>query len=309
MHKDAIELRHLRYFVALAEELSFGKAAARCHVSQPPFSVAIQQLEAALGLQLVLRNSRSVELSEVGREFYRRALVLVSQAAQSIDDIRAYDSRIRSRLNVGFHASMIYRGLGNLVSAFRQAHPDVRVSLHEMSSMDQLAAIQRGDIDVGFTHSIVPNDDRLSHCTTLFSERFLLCMPDQGRAAAGPVRLAQFQEENFIIFNRKSSPYYFDTILSLCIEAGFSPRIEHHVSQWLTAVSCVSIGMGVAIVPECLLHTGIKGVAFREIDTKIDSRVQCVMSRFANVELGEKMLKLARVHIKPGQVLEPIATV
>jgi len=305
MRKDAIELRHLRYFVALAEELSFGKAAERCHVSQPPFSVAIQQLEAALGLQLVLRNSRNVELSEVGHEFYRRALSLVSQTAQSIDEIRAYDSRMRDRLNVGFHASMIYRGIGALVAAFRKAHPDVRVSLHEMSSMDQLAAIQRGEIDLGFAHSIVPSNDRLARCVTLFSERFLLCLPDVGRVAQGPVRLAQFQDENYVIFNRESSPYYFDTILSLCVEAGFSPRIEHHVSQWLTAVSCVAIGMGVAIVPACLRHTGIKGVVFREIITDIDSRVQCVMSRFANTAHIEAMLALARIHIRPGPVQRP----
>lgn len=299
MHKDAVELRHLRFFVALAEELSFSKAAARCHVSQPPFSVAIQQLEAALAVKLILRNSRNVELTEVGREFYRRALGLVNQASQAFTDMRDHDAALQRRLNIGFHASMIYRGLGTAVTAFREQHPNVRVSLHEMSSMAQLAAVQNGDIDIGFAHSIVPHDDRLSQCTTLFSERFVLCMPEHYKVKSGAVHLQQFQNENFIIFNRKSSPYYFDTILSLCVEAGFSPKIEHHVSQWLTAVSCVSIGLGVAIVPECLRNTGIRAISFRDIETDIASRVQCIVTTGESRGYAEALLELARAHIRP----------
>jgi len=300
MHKNSIELRHLRYFVALAEELSFGRAAARCHVSQPPFSVAMQQLEAALGVKLLERNSRNVTLTEVGREFYGRALGLINQTAQTFDEIRSFSENLQQRLNVGFHSSMIYRGLGNMITAFRQEHPDIRVSLHEMSSMDQLAAIQRGDIDIGFTHSVVPNDSRLSRCITLFPERFLLCMPEKYNLGDGPVRLQQYQDESFIIFTRKSSPYYFDTILSLCIEAGFSPRIEHHVNHWLAAISCVSIGLGVAIAPECLRSTGIKGVIFREIDTNIESNIQCLISSSSNVTYSNAMLEFALQYLRPS---------
>lgn len=299
MHKDAIELRHLRYFVALAEELSFSKAAARCHVSQPPFSVAIQQLESFLGVKLVTRNSRNVELTETGREFYRRAVAVVNQAASSFDEIRDFDGMLAQRLNVGFHASMIYRGLGDAIGAFRQRFPGIRVSLHEMSSMSQMECIQRGDLDIGFTHSIVPHHDQLADCTTLFAERFVICAPAHYSLPEEPVDLMKFKDENFIIFNRSSSPYYFDTILSLCVAAGFSPRIEHHVSQWLTAVSCVAIGFGVAIVPECLALTGIKGVIFRDVKTEVRSQVQYIVAKNADREHAAAMLELARVHIRP----------
>jgi DNA-binding transcriptional LysR family regulator len=262
-------------------------------------SVELRHLEAALGVKLIERNSRNVELTEVGLEFYRRALALVNQATETFDDIRKFDGELRQRLNIGFHSSMIYRGLGDVVVAFRKLYPMARVTLHEMSSMDQLAAIERGDIDIGFTHSIVPNDDRLSSCTTLFSERFLLCLPQHYAVRKEPVDLKLLRDENFIIFNRHASPYYFDTILSLCVEAGFSPRIEHHVSQWLTAVSCVSIGMGVAIVPECLRTTGIGGVSFHEIATDIESRLQCIVSSSANKEHSSAILALSRTHIRP----------
>lgn len=302
MHKEAIELRHLRYFAALAEELSFGRAAARCHVSQPPFSVAIQQLESFLGVTLVTRSSRSVELTESGRQFYQRAVALIGQANASFDEVRRFDGTLAHRFNVGFHASMLYRGLGDAISAFRSQFPDVRVSLHEMSSMSQLDGIQRGELDVGFTHSIVPHQEQLIDCTTLFNERFMLCAPKHFNLPDEPLDLARLKDENFILFNRSASPYYFDTILSLCVAAGFSPRIEHRVSQWLTAVSAVSMGIGVAIVPECLATTGIGGVIFRDIETTVRSPVQYLVAKDANPQYSTAMLELARRYIRPSRV-------
>lgn len=299
MQKEAIELRHLRYFVALAEELSFSRAAARCNVSQPPFSVAIQQLESFLGQKLILRNSRNVELSDAGRAFHFRARNLIAQASQSFDEMRAFDGALRRRLNIGFHASMIYRGLGDLMQAFGQAHPDVQVCLHEMSTIRQRDSIQRGDLDMGFAHSLVQHDVPRIGCLNLFRERFLVCIPSSYRVPDGPVRIDSFRDENFIIFNRDSSPFYFDTILSICAEAGFVPRIEHQVSQWLTAVSFVSIGMGIAVVPECLARTGTHGVAFRPIATDIAAHVQCMYAPTADGPLIAPMLELVPRYIRP----------
>lgn len=299
MHKEAIELRHLRYFVALAEELSFNRAAARCNVSQPPFSVAIQQLESFLGQKLIVRNSRNVELSDAGRAFHFRARNLLAQASQSFDEMRGFDGALRCRLNVGFHASMIYRGLGSLMQAFRAAHPEVQVSLHEMSTIRQRDSILRGDLDMGFAHSLVQHDSPRIGCVNLFRERFLVCMPMSYRVPEGPVRIDRFRDENFIIFNRESSPFYFDTILSICSEAGFVPRIEHQVGQWLTAVSFVSTGMGIAVVPECLSRTGTPGVAFRPISTEIASHVQCMYTLGDNGSQIAPMLELVPKHIRP----------
>lgn len=298
MHKEAIELRHLRYFVALAEDLSFSRAAARCNVSQPPFSVAIQQLESFLGQKLIVRNSRNVELSDAGRAFHFRARNLLAQASQSFDEMRGFDGALQRRLNMGFHASMIYRGLGSLMQAFRAAHPDVQVCLHEMSTIRQRDSILRGDLDMGFAHSLVQHDSPRIGCINLFRERFLVCMPSSYRVPDGPVRIDRFRDENFIIFNRESSPFYFDTILSICSEAGFVPRIEHQVGQWLTAVSFVSTGMGIAVVPECLSRTGTPGVAFRPIATEIASHVQCMYALDQNRSQIAPMLELVARHIR-----------
>ncbi|ETF04468.1 LysR family transcriptional regulator [Advenella kashmirensis W13003] len=297
-----MELRHLHYFIALAEQLNFSRAAMLCHVSQPPFSVAIQQLESYLGLQLVIRSSRTVELTDAGRDFYRRATQIVRSANQAFIDTQNYAQSQAHRLNIGFHGSMIFRGVTEMVKTFKQQFADVRVSLHEMSSKSQLEAVMTGDLDMGFTHSLASISSHHVGCINLFSERFVLCMPDSFRINASSVDLAKFKEENFIIFDRDASPYYFDTITSICLQAGFSPKIEHHAKQWLTTIALVSKGMGVAIVPECLAQTRIAGAIFRHIDTDIVAYLQCIYARTADQTLIRSMVDIAKSHIRSARL-------
>lgn len=300
MRIDAIELRHLKYFIVLAEELNFSKAALRCHVSQPPFSVAIQQLESYLDLKLVIRSSRNVELTEAGREFYTYALQVTRHATQAFTDIQKFSIGLSRSMSVGFHASMIFRGLPDTVRAFKSEVPNVQVSLYEMSSKKQFEAVLAGDLDIGFTHSLASINSDAVGCVNLFTERFLLCVPDYYRIPQSKVSLAQFRDENFIIFDRNASPHYFDTITSICIEAGFSPRMEHHSKQWLTTVAMVSKGMGVALVPECLAHTGIKGVNFHRVQTDTISHLQCIYSLTGKSEYVATLINLARKLIRPN---------
>lgn len=302
MRTDAIELRHFKCFIALAEELNFSRAALRCHVSQPPFSVAIQQLESYLGIQLVIRTSRNVELTEAGREFYTYALQVTRHALQAYNDIQNFTKGLTHSLSVGFHASMLFRGLTDTVRQFKRQTHGVRVSLCEMSSKSQFDAVLAGDLDIGFTHSLASRSSKGVGCVNLFSERFLLCTPDYYRVDDTEIALAKFKDENFIIFDRDASPYYFDTIVSICIEAGFSPKIEHHSKQWLTTVALVSKGMGVALVPECLAQTGIKGVRFHRIKTEIVSHLQCIYTLSGKEEYVGTMVEIARGLIRPNSI-------
>ena len=144
MRHDSIELRHIRYFLALAEELNFGRAAAKCHVSQPPFSVAIQQLEAYLDAELVLRNSRQVSLTSAGHAFREKAVRLLAQASEAYDVAHGVARGLQGVLRIGFHGSMVFRGLDRLTRRLAEHAPLLTVELWEMSSQNQVDALIAG---------------------------------------------------------------------------------------------------------------------------------------------------------------------
>ncbi|WP_431273626.1 LysR family transcriptional regulator [Variovorax ureilyticus] len=294
MSLDAIELRHLRFFVALAEELSFVRAAARCNVSQPPFSVAIQQLEGHLDVVLVERNSRQVRLTEAGQALHQRAQRLLAQSAESFAVTRRVSEGKSGRLRVGFHASMIFRGLAEAVAALERDEPQVELELVEISSQDQVNALLSGRIDIGFAHSMLVPESLAS--TTVYSEPFLACLPAAHLLAVeADFVLSMMRNENFIMFSRPASPAYFDRIVSLCVEAGFTPTIRYSVRQWLTVVAMVGRGMGVAIVPECLSRTGMAGVTFRPLpDSAAISTIQCMWLAEQQSPLVARLLDYVR---------------
>lgn len=284
MNFNSIELRHLRYFVALSEELNFSRAAERCHVSQPPFSVAIQQLENYLGVVLVIRTTRNVELTPAGKTFYEHALQITSRAVNAFLDIQDFSVELGRTIRIGFHASMLYRGLPEAIENYKKHNKKLRLTLHEMASKSQLDAVLAGELDIGFTHSMASIEHHGIGCFSLFAEPFVLCVPKHYKIQGETVDLSRFRDENFIIFDRNASPHYFDTIISICIQAGFTPKIEHESKQWLTTISLVAKGLGVAIVPDCLIRTENENVNFYPINTEIVSYLQCIYSLSENKE-------------------------
>lgn len=294
MSLDAIELRHLRFFIALAEELSFSRAAARCNVSQPPFSVGIQQLEGHLDVVLVERSSRQVSLTEAGRAFYERAQRLLAQADEAYGLARRVSTGRSGRLRVGFHASMIFRGLCEAVLELEQDEPQIELDLLEISSQDQVDALVSGRLDVGFAHTMLVPQTLAS--VTVYSEPFVACIPaDHSLARAQKLTLPMLRHEDFILFSRTASPGYFDRIVSLCVEAGFTPEVRYTVRQWLTVVSMVGRGMGVAIVPQCLATTGIAGALFRPLgDVTAVSTIQCMWPHEHQTPVVHRLVEYAR---------------
>lgn len=299
MGSDAIELRHLRFFMALAEELNFGRAAARCNVSQPPFSVAIQQLEGHLDVALVVRSSRHVALTPAGEAFYGRVQRLMTQASDAYTLAHRVAQGKKGRLRVGFHASMLYRGLNDMIAAMERDEPLVEIELLEMPTQDQVQGLLAGRIDVGFGHStIVP--EALASATVL-NEPFVVCVPPGHRVLHAPqFSLDMLRDESFIFFWRAASPNYFDRIVSLCVEAGFTPSIRHQVRQWLTVVAMVAQGMGVAIVPQCLVRSGMRA-AFLPLPNEAISAVQCMWLASQEQPLVMRLVEYARAHIRPAK--------
>lgn len=256
-----MEFRHLRYFLVLAEELHFGRAARRLSISQPPLSLNIQQLEASVGAMLLTRNSKSVQLTAAGRAFVPAARALMDQAAQAANLAKDVGRGMAGNLSIGFAGTMLYSGLPEILSSFQARHPLLRVMLKEMSSSEQLIELVHDRLDLGFVHTTrVPPE--LSQILVA-SQAFVCCLP-AGHALAKneAVSLDLLKGEPFAVIARAVSPDYHDRIVQTCLDAGFYPEIRYELQHWLSVVSLVSRGMGVALVPMALQQSGVSGAAF-----------------------------------------------
>jgi len=263
-----MELRHLRYFVVLAKELHFGRAARRLAISQPPLSVAIRQLEEAVGARLFDRNSKEVRLTPAGEALQASATVLLRQAEEAALQARDVSLGSAGRLRIGFVGAMLYRGLPPALRKFRAKHPAVRVTMVELNSGEQIVELLHDRLDLGFVHtSRMPAE--LRH-VLLVSEPFVACLPvDHRLARRRTVSTASLRDEPFVLFSRSVSPDYHERILSICAQAGFRPEVRHEVRHWLSVVSLVSQGMGVALVPSAMRHTALRGAVFRPLEEEV----------------------------------------
>lgn len=259
-----MDLKQLRYFVAVAEELHFGRAATRLFISQPALSFDIKKLESQLGIQLLTRNNKSVSLTNAGQVLLDEARYLLLRAEQARRLTQRSAQGFAGRLSVGFVNSILHRGLPQAVKRFELEHPDTEVVMMEMNSAEQVQAVQRGQLDIGFVHGS-PSATHL-HCEPLLAEPFLCCLPQGHRLAQhAQIDLAQLADDDFILFPRNVSPHYHDLIIARCVAAGFSPRIRHETRLWQTVVAMVAYDMGVALVPQTLAMTWQHGVHYCEI--------------------------------------------
>lgn len=259
-----IELRHLRYFVAVAEELHFGRGAARLGIAQPPLSQQIQQLEGRLGTRLLDRSRRKVELTDAGRALLddaRRILADVQRAAVAAQRAGRGET---GALTVAFAASVMFLELPTIIRAFRARYPDVGLELHEMPTGAQLAALGAGEIDVGFLRQ--PSPTTGLRLETVMREPLRLVV-NKSHPLAGRARipLRQLATEPFVLFPHAAGPGLYDQIIDLCRGAGFTPRIVQETRELYTTVSLVESGLGVTIVPASVERMGWTGVRFAPI--------------------------------------------
>jgi DNA-binding transcriptional LysR family regulator len=259
-----MELRHLRYFAVLAEELHFGRAAARLAISQPPLSVAIRQLEESVGARLFERNSKEVRLTAAGHAMRGSARKILAQAEEAAVEARDAAAGVVGHLRIGFVGAMLYRGLPQALRDFQERYPGVRVKLTEMNSAEQITELMQGGLDLGFVHtSRMPQE---LESRLLVSEPFVCCLPARHRLGRkATVRPSDLRDETFVLFGQGVSPDYHDRILSICAEAGFRPQVRHEARHWLAVVSLVSQGLGVALVPQALSHSALRGAVFRPL--------------------------------------------
>jgi DNA-binding transcriptional LysR family regulator len=259
-----VDLKQLRYFVAVAEELHFGRAAKRLFISQPALSFDIRKFEEQLGVQLLARTSKTVSLTNAGQVLLDEARRLLLQASEAERITVRSAHGLAGRLRIGFVNSMLYRGLPRAVKRFETDHPTVEIVLKEMNTNEQVQAIQRMQIDMGCAHWGNFPSEVVS--APIFSEPFLCCLPvAHPLARRRKIDLRDLAQEPFILFPRAVSPHYHDLIIAQCVGAGFSPQIRHEARLWQTVVTMVEFGMGVALVPYTLRQVSNERVCYRPL--------------------------------------------
>jgi DNA-binding transcriptional LysR family regulator len=288
-----LDVRVLRYFVAVAEELSFSRAAKRLHLSQPPLSYAIKQLEERLQAQLFLRSSRQVALTPAGRALYKEAQFLLRRQTDVCNLVSRIDAGLQGQIKIGFVGSMLYRKLPLVLKQSKEQYPDVEHILLELNSAEQIELVERGGLDIGFIHAN-PVPDTVS-CEELIAEPFSICLPATHRLARkSHLDLAELADEDFIFFSRSFSPIYYETLFAMCLDAGFLPSVKYEARHWLSVASLVSQEMGVSIVPECLAHSGLSGIRLLPFKHKQRSVASLIWSKAHSSRTIDNHLNLIR---------------
>src|SRR5438874_5359551 len=260
------DLRQLRYFIAVAERLHFGRAAEALHISQPPLSRAIRALEERLGVALLARTRRRVELTAEGARFLDEARRLAAQLETAVAELHGMAAGERGRLRIGFVSLADYGVLPGLLKAYKAAHPGVALALREMLSPEQAAALAAGDLDFGLLLPPVAGTEALEHLVVQ-RERFVAALPARHRLARtrGRLSMRALAGEPLVMVPRDIAPGLYDIVTGLAARAGFSLEVAQEAIQMQTVVSLVSSGLGAAVVPESLANLGRRGVVYRKL--------------------------------------------
>ncbi len=251
------QLAELRAFVALANHLHFGRAADELHVTQPALSKQIQRLEQRVGGPLVVRRYRDVRLTTAGQVLLARARPLLREAAATMEAATLAARGQLGVLRIGFGVATLLDLLPTVLLRFRSAFPRVDLRMRDMSTPGQLAALVRGDLDVGFVR--LPVDDRRIVARPILHERLVAAVGSQ-RGWRSRDGLASVAHEPFITIARTTSASFYDHVLAVCRAAGFTPNIVQEASELFTVLMLVRAGMGVALVPSASVFRGIPGV-------------------------------------------------
>lgn len=285
-----MELRHLRYFTAVARERSFTRASALLNIAQPPLSRQIQQLERELGVGLVDRRARPLELTEAGRLIYEQA----AQILERVDDMRALARRMqdsgRNVFRVGFVASTLYGKLPDVIRAYRADRPSTELVLSEMVTLEQIAALKEGRIDVGFGR--IPLDDPAIERVLLRNERLIVALPGEHPLAhrVETPNLADLSAEDVIVYPRVPRPSYADQVLAIFRDRNVRPARIREVRELQTALGLVAAGLGVCLVPAAVQRFRRDNVTYRDLD-----EVGIVSPIFMSYRAGDPSTEIAHV--------------
>jgi len=259
-----MELRYFRYFVAVAESLSFSRAAERLHISQPPLSQQIQQLEAEVGARLLERTKRSVRLTAAGEAFLKKAKLVLGQVEEAVDEARLADKGIVGVLRIGFVPSASLGFLPLTIRTFSQAYPRVDITLLDLMTGEQIKYFAEGALDIGFARP--PVEGRGFRTMPVVREPFVAVLPAGHRLASQSfLSVKDLQSERFFMVPHSLAPGLYNQILGLCAEAGFHPEIDQEIGQIDIIVNFIAEGLGVALMPQSVQLLHREDVVYREL--------------------------------------------
>jgi len=277
-----MELRHLRYFVGVAEALSFTKAAAKLHTAQPSLTRQIKDLEEELGVRLLNRTKQQVTLTDEGRSFLIDAKRVLALAAETVESVRRLHSGEIRALNVGYVSNLFYDLLPKTLASFHQAFPTVSVNLFDLSCGEQFRALEDGKLDLGFVGLHEPIARRGLEFETVVSYKTVVALPkDNPLASEATVDLKALGSMFFIGMSEASYPGYREWLTKTCRRAAFTPKVLQDVDLERTMIHSVAAGLGVALVPEQLKKLEHDNVVFRPINPTVATE-GCVAWRSEN---------------------------
>lgn len=280
-----MELHDLRYFVAVAEDLHFGRAAQRLHMTQPALSRQIQALEAELDVQLFGRTKRSVQLTIAGQTFFEEAKQILRHIEQATQITKRVARGEIGQLRLSFTASALRSVLPEIVRVFRDRYPDVQLTMNERCTHDQVAAFHSHQVDVGFLY--LPVDEKLLTLQPIAEEVWIVALPKgHDLAKRKHLTLSMLANEAFILHPRQEGAAFYDRIVELCEQAGFYPNVVQEVETSQTRVGLVAAGMGITFVPEYLQNVGDTEVIYRRLKgaaPKLKLAIACRRDNFSSI--------------------------
>ena len=301
-----MELRHLRYFVAVAETLHFGRAAARLNMSQPPLSRQIRQLENEFGVLLLERTKRRVELTDAGAMMLADARRLLADADGLAERARRAVTGEIGRLSLGFVSAADYSILPGLLRRYRAEYPAVTLELRELTTDVQLRELRDGRIDAGVV--LAPIDEPSLSALMLLEEPLVAALPaaDPLAAGNGPLTARMLARRPFIMFPRHMAPGLHDAIARVCKDAGFVAQVAQEAIQMQTIVSLVAAGLGVALVPESIRALQRQGVVYRALRERTPKMAVLLAWRKGNRAAGlAHFIEVARLESRRFRAAQP----
>jgi len=267
-----MDIRHLKSFIVVAEELNIGRAALRLHISQPPLTRQIQQLEQELEVQLFIRTPRGVELTQAGDMFLAEARNIRYLMEQAIErTVRAGQGKL-GRLDIGIFGTGILKVIPQLLHLFRDTHPDVRVVLHTMTKGEQIEALRQKRITIGFHRMPLAHPD-IENLLIIHEPLYLAVYEDHPLSQQESISFMDLKSHPLILFPNGDRPNFADKIIELCRSIGFMPEISQIVGDVVTGVALVAGGLGMTIVPKSATTLKLPGVVYRPFADKFPTHV------------------------------------
>jgi DNA-binding transcriptional LysR family regulator len=301
-----IELRHLRYFVAVAEDLHFGRAAKRLHLAQPPLSQQIRKLEEIVGHRLFLRTSRAVKLTSAGEVLLDRARRTLREVQNDLEEARSVGRGEVGYLKVAFIGSGMLTSLPQMLGRYRRQYPKVNLQLREFYTAGVMQALNDGMVDVGILRDGGPADGLAVE--KLFSEPFIAVLPSSHRLARRKtLGASDLRNEPFVFFPPGMGRRAYEKSVSLCEAHGFRPQVVQEAPQWLTILRLVGAGLGVTIAPACVAGIAAADVVCRRLrSAKVESEIELAWRDGDDRAIVRAFCKMARAHVtRAGAGTEP----